>query len=351
MLNHRNASRTAWLLVAAACATATAGVSARAGDWGTKAAYARADALAGSTRDTVFKARVRPEWTADGRRLWYRNDLAEGGREYVAVNAENGERRPAFDHGKLAEDLGKAAGKPLDPAKLLLDRFAIGDDGVATFAFEGKPYRLEPSGELKDDPAPPAEKPAEAGPDGDRRRRWPRPGEGTREAPRGEDSPDGKFAVVARDHNLILRTKADGREVRLSFEGSDVDSYDPRVFWSPDSKRFVALRTRKGSGHKVHMVASSPKDQVQPRLVTHDYLKPGDQVDVSKPHLFDVEAGKEIPIDPELAPNPWSVEGFAWNADSSRFSFLYNQRGHQVMRLIAVDSTSASRWCAGGRRR
>lgn len=343
MPDHRIARRTAWLL-AAACIPAGTGPApnARAGDEGSKAAYARADGLSASTRDTVFKARIRPEWSADGRRLWYRNDLAEGGREYVAVDAEKGERRPAFDHGKLAEALGKAAGKPLDPAKLALDRFAIGDDGVATFAFEGKAYRLEPSGELKEDPAPPAEKPAEAGREGERRRRGPRPDEGTRESPRGEDSPDGKFTVAARDHNLMLREKAGGREVRLSSDGSDVDAYDPRVYWSPDSKRFVALRTRKGSDHKVHMVASSPKDQTQPRLVTHDYLKPGDQVDVAKPHLFDVEAGKEIPINPDLAPNPWSVEGFVWDADSSRFSFLYNQRGHQVMRLIAVEAKTGA---------
>jgi len=339
---HPNTSRVAWLLVVGLAPWPFA--PARAGDEGSKAAYARADGLYESTRDTVFRASVRPEWSGDGRRLWYRNDLADGVKEYILVDVTKGERKPAFDHARLAEALAKAAGKPVDATKLALDRLAFAEDGATTFAFEGKSYRFEPSGELKEEPAPPADRPASGGPDGDRRRRRPRPDEGTKESPRGEDSPDGKLSILVRDHNLILREKDGGRETPMSFEGSDVDAYEPRVYWSPDSKRFVALRTRKGSDRKVSMVASSPKDQLQPKLITHDYMKPGDQVPVSKPHLFDVEARKEVPIDPDLAPNPWSVEGFAWDADSSRFSFLYNQRGHQVMKLIAVDAkTGAAR--------
>ncbi len=313
----------------------------QAGDEGSKAAYARAEGLRESTRNTVFRDSVHPQWLADGRRFWYRNDLADDAREYVLVDAEKAEREPAFDHAKLAEALGKAAGKDLDPSKLALDRFAVADDGAATFAFDGKSYRFDPSGELTEALAPDdASKPPQ--PERERRRR--NRDEGTRESPRGEGSPNGKLAVVVRDHDLVLREKEGGRETPISFEGSDVDSYQPGVFWSPDSKRFVALRRRKGSERKVHMVASSPKDQLQPRLVTHDYLKPGDQIDVLKPHLFDVETRKEIPIDPDLAPNPWSVDGFVWNSDSSRFSFLYNQRGHQVMRMVSVDAeTGATR--------
>ncbi|WP_337173445.1 prolyl oligopeptidase family serine peptidase [Paludisphaera sp.] len=313
---------------------------ARADDGGSKAAYARADGLHESTRDTVFRSSARPQWIADGPRFWYRNDLAEGGREYILVDPAKGERRPAFDHAALADALRTATSKPIDAAKLTLERLDIADEGAASFAFEGKFYRFDPSGELKEIPTPAEESPTESR-TGRGRGRWrPDVGHETRQSPRGEDSPDGKLAVVVRDHNLILREKDGGRETRVSFEGSDVDAYEPGVFWSPDSRRFVALRRRSGSDHKVHMVASSPRDQLQPKLITHDYLKPGDQIPVSKPHLFDVETREEIPIDPDLAPNPWSVERFAWAADSSGFSFLYNQRGHQVMRLIAVDATT-----------
>src|SRR5947199_321126 len=70
---------------------------------GTRDDYARPDALRGRTSDKVFKARVEPHWDAGGARFWYRNDLAGGAREFVAVDAAKGSRRPAFDHDALAK--------------------------------------------------------------------------------------------------------------------------------------------------------------------------------------------------------------------------------------------------------
>ena len=124
----------------------------------------------------------------------------------------------------------------------------------------------------------------------------------------------------------------------MSYEGAETDAYEPRVFWSPDSKKLVALRTARGDHHVVNLVQSSPSDQLQPKLVSYDYLKPGDRIPVSRPHLFDVATRKEIPIDGDLFPNPWSIEEIRWSPDSRRFTFLYNQRGHQVLRLVAVDA-------------
>src|SRR5688500_5939524 len=69
---------------------------------GTKADYERADRLGGMVRDKVFKARVTPHWLEGNSRFWYRNDLAEGKREFVLVDAEKGTREAAFDHVKLA---------------------------------------------------------------------------------------------------------------------------------------------------------------------------------------------------------------------------------------------------------
>ena len=51
-------------------------------------------------------------------------------------------------------------------------------------------------------------------------------------------------------------------------------------------------------------------------------------------------AKREIPIDDSLFPNPWSIEDVRWVPDSSRFTFLYNQRGHQVLRIIGVDAAT-----------
>ena len=51
------------------------------------------------------------------------------------------------------------------------------------------------------------------------------------------------------------------------------------------------------------MVESSPKDQLQPALLSYPYLKAGDEIPVSKPHLFDVTAGIEVPVSDDAVPH------------------------------------------------
>ena len=152
------------------------------------------------------------------------------------------------------------------------------------------------------------------------------------------ESPDGKWTVVGRDNNLYLRGVGSGDEFPLTEGGTADDAYSPDVYWSPDSKRLVAIRTKRVEERKINLIESSPRDQVQPKLITIDYAKPGDPLPVRRPHLFDVESRREIAVSDELFSSPYSLDGFRWTADSSRFTFLYNQRGHQVLRLMAVDA-------------
>jgi dipeptidyl-peptidase-4 len=191
--------------------------------------------------------------------------------------------------------------------------------------------------------------------EGRRRRAGPPP-----PPPPGAGSPDGKWEAVVRGDNLFLRDSGTGAEERLTYDANPNDSYArnaefarginmefdtrdaetpaPEVFWSPDSKHLVAMRLKPGTQRRVYQVESSPDDQLQPKLQSYPYLKAGDQVPISKPHLFDVTAKKEIPVADTLYPNPWSIDDVRWSPDSSRFGFLYNQRGHQALRIIAVDA-------------
>jgi dipeptidyl aminopeptidase/acylaminoacyl peptidase len=158
--------------------------------------------------------------------------------------------------------------------------------------------------------------------------------------PRTGTSPDGRWRVFIKEHNVAVTNIESGQETWLSSGGTEEDGYSGRVDWSPDSKNVVVLRTKKGDDRKVYLIESSPADQVQPKLQSYEYLKPGDRVAVSKPHLFDVAGKREIPIDDSLFPNPWAVEEVRWVPDSSRFTFVYNQRGHQVLRIIGVDAAT-----------
>ncbi|MCC2668653.1 MAG: dap4 3, partial [Armatimonadetes bacterium] len=160
---------------------------------------------------------------------------------------------------------------------------------------------------------------------------------------RGGQSPDGKWLATVRESNVVLKELKSGEERPLTTDGTPDDAYAERdLLWSPDSRKLVALRTKKGQERKVHLVESSPKDQLQPKLLTLDYLKPGDVLAHPRPHLFDVDARKEISVPDELFPNPWSLTDLRWQPDSRRFTFLYNQRGHQVLRIVAVDAATGA---------
>ena len=183
-------------------------------------------------------------------------------------------------------------------------------------------------------------------------------------------SPDGRWAAFIRDYNVHLRKVvvpklafagvqiADPREASqqesfpLTFDGTKGNTYQverfdgenhfPQIIWSPDSRKLVAVRILDADERKIYIVESSPTDQLQPKLRSVVYAKPGDRLPVPRPHLFEVSTRREIPIRTDLFPEPWSIEGYLWSPDSSHFTFLYNERGHQVLRVIAVDAADGT---------
>ena len=302
----------------------------------------------------IYRDKVEANWFAGNSRFWYRLDLPGGRREFIMVDAEKGVRAPAFDHQRVAKALSDKLEKPVDPERLPFDRLRYSDDqksitlvGEQTWKFDIEQY-LPAEEKLEED------RKTEEPPEEVRRRRS---GRG-----RGARSPDEKWEVVVRGDNLFVKELSSGKERRFTHDGNPGHSYarsaqrarlvemrynerdeeqpEPEVYWAPDSSRFVAMRVRPGTDRTVYMVASSPDDQLQPKLESYPYAKPGDEIPIRKPHLFELESGREIKIEDALFSNPWSIGDLRWAKDSSRFTFLYNQRGHQVLRVVAVDATS-----------
>jgi dipeptidyl-peptidase-4 len=159
----------------------------------------------------------------------------------------------------------------------------------------------------------------------------------------GDTSPDGKWQAFIRDHNVFIRPlEGDGEPVRLSDDGTPAKRYGGPLVWSPDSRKLVAMHTPQVEVRRIHIVESSPADQLQPKLRTLDYNKPGDPIQQNKPRLFHVDEPRQIELDDALFDNPWSIRDLAWAPDSSEFSFSYNQRGHQVMRIVGIRADSGS---------
>ena len=106
--------------------------------------------------------------------------------------------------------------------------------------------------------------------------------------------------------NSYARNEQVNRGIEMQYDLGDPVTPEPEVFWSPDSKHLVAMRHQPGTDRRVYLVESSPEDQLQPKLDSYPYLKPGDNVPISKPHLFDVDSKKEIPVSDALFANPLS---------------------------------------------
>src|SRR5262249_52173107 len=78
-----------------------------------------------------------------------------------------------------------------------------------------------------------------------------------------------------------------------------------------------------------------------PKYFTMDYAKPGDALDAPQPVLFHIDSKKQFVIDNTLFPNPYQLSRIEWRKDNRAFTFEYNQRGHQIYRVIEVDAATA----------
>ena len=336
---------------------------------GTKADYERFDKIGGITGGKVFRTRVEANWLAGTKCFWYRNELGQGRKDFVFVDAAIGKRKAAFDHERLAKDLAKVTGKAFEAHKLPFDAIkykkADGDEKgfleeAVYFQAVGKSWKinLKDHSLTEDTPRKGRKVSALRGIPGPRHEASKlvfsqSPESGVKATLPHEKSADPelqfpqspkeeKLEAFIKDHNVWLRLGKGGEEVALTTDGEEGDGYQGNFQWSPDRKKLIGFRHKKAQERIVHFVESSPKDQLQPKLHSNRYLKPGDQIAQTKPHLFDIVGKKEVPLDETLFANPWNIGSYRWEKDSSRFTFYYNQRGHDVVRIVAIDAESGA---------
>jgi dipeptidyl aminopeptidase/acylaminoacyl peptidase len=323
-------------------------------------AYKRAEELFAQTKGKVFKAALTPHWLDSSTRLWYRNDLRGGTREFVLVDAEAGKRRPAFDHQKLAAALSKAAGKAYQADRLPFDsidftpgakavRFRAGDVGwqCDLTSYECRPDKQgmpeeTPQEESDVAGADVSEDPPWDAPDGDP----PTAAAGQKDKggfkkgggsfPRGKaTSPDGRWTALVKDHNVYLADK-DGRDTPLTTVGTAGNPFVSLV-WAPDSGSLVMFRTQPGDRKEVYMIETCPPDQLPARLHKHPYPRPGDRFDLHEIYVSDLETRKPIKADIERI-DYGRVPRLRWRRDGKAFTFEKIDRGHQRFRIVEVDA-------------
>jgi dipeptidyl aminopeptidase/acylaminoacyl peptidase len=334
----------------------------------TRADYERAAALRRQYDGLALNVVDRSNWIGKTDRFWYRKSV-KGGYEFVVVDAEALTKKPAFDHEKLAVSLSAATGKKYTAITLpILGLTFVDNEQAIEFVADASRWRCgltdyncqnrgpAPTGPpFAPPPNPEEEPPAEYGNDvldgmvdlsppaqqGTRAQSQQFPPRTQDQEPRAKISPDGKWEAFIENYNVFVRAKGQKEGSPLSFDGSEGDYYTlSSINWSPDSRHLVAYCVRPGYKRQVHYVESSPIDQLQPKSSTREYAKPGDTLDIAQPVLFDLESRKTSMIDNALFANPFSLSNPVWRKDSRAFTFEYNQRGHQIYRVIEVDAAT-----------
>ena len=297
--------------------------------------YERAASLRDRLQPLALNVVESSGWIGKTHRFWYKKSV-EGGSYFFVVDADTRKKKAAFDHNKLAAGLADVLGEKVKANDLPLRIIAFSEDeksiefivGTFKYSCDLKTYTCKKVG--------PADRWRRGG--FDMWQRGPAPRAASEET---KASPDGKREAFIKNYNVAVRFKETGEEFFLSHDGSEGNYYTfSSIAWSPDSKKIAAFRLSRGYHRIVHYVESSPSDQLQPKHHEMEYAKPGDALDIEQPVLFLIDQKKAVFVDHSLFPNPYEMSEPAWRKDSRAFTFEYNQRGHQVYRIIEVDGTT-----------
>lgn len=189
---------------------------------------------------------------------------------YVSADCEKGTVKPLFDHNKLAAQMSKKFGCQADPSALGLEITGVTEDGVS-FRRDDVIYTFA-NGRLKRAKL-------------QYKRDW-------------AVSPDGRYAIIRKNHDIYQKNMSTGKTVRLTRDGSLHNGYGERyegdadylsdadmglvrpagVTFSPDCRRYLVNRLdqrTEGDRYVIrNVVGDTPKPPV---LYTFKWSTPPDK--------------------------------------------------------------------------
>lgn len=188
-------------------------------------------------------------------------------REILFLDLATRRARTVIAEAALAGLLSSAAGKPVVPAELHLEdpEYDL-TAGTLSFGAFDKRWTLKSDGILA---------------------------EAAKGSSKGDDatSPDGRFRIIAEDHNLVAIELKTGRKVALTTDGTRDRPYgrgiaelseilkqgteDPvlpvSIRWSPDSKRILTWRLDTTGVQRLTMTQETPPGAFYPRSFSYIY--------------------------------------------------------------------------------
>ncbi len=316
----------------------------------------------------VLNENVAPHWLPDGQSFWYQRQTADGKGEFVLIQTGDAQRKTAATRGALdlpplpsrrssKDGVWTTGFSPKDTLPLKVTFVNQWKEKLELFWFD--PYgkriskgTLQTGEKVTKDTAKDARwwfedtqtKKAVAimviNEDGEEIIIDGKPPTAAKVPVKGL-SPDKRWVVSFKGNRVFLLDQKTQQKVEIECQLPAKAAFMGSVSWSPDSQSFMVPGVVDVERRKLTIVESSPKDSVQPKLKVLDYFKAGDALPKAVPVLFRVSEKKGVVIHDELFPNPYATKSelrARWAPDGSEFYFDYNQRGHQLFRIIAVDA-------------
>jgi dipeptidyl-peptidase-4 len=285
-------------------------------------------------QDSVYGLDVSPRWIGESSDFWYRIQTREGKRFWI-VDPDKRQKKPAFDHDKLALALSEKTEKSYGAGELPFDSITFLDKDRKKIEFEAEKKIWVVDLETYDIASKDKEE---------------------REEKQEEVSPDGKFIAFAKDHNLFIRSTNTGGESQLSRSGkplyeyaSGLDWYNLiegeggqrppsfRAQWSPDSKKIFTQILDLRTARKMYLL-NSVGDGYRAKLYSYYRASPGDEnIAYLIPVIFDTEKKQEVVID--IPPIPHFLQhDFRWFGDSRRLYARVFDRGYKGVNIYEIDA-------------
>ena len=283
------------------------------------------------TENKVFRDCVQANWLPDGKTFWYRVQTAPGKSEFVLIDATNGSRKTAATLKELGLPEKEAAKTSTMKIELRRTRRTGESSGLKFINQLGEDvelYWINQEGEHT---------------------RYGGVRAGTE---REQHTFDGHVWLITSrtgEHLAVVEGASQAQTFIIDGKGiskakAEAAKKPERGFRSPDGSCVVFTEADKVERRKVTIVESTPNDSVQPKVKVIDYIKPGDQL--PKPQwVIEKSDGTKLRVTRDLYENPFTESGeldAVWAPDSSEFYFNYNQRGHQLYRILAVNAKTGA---------
>ena len=276
-------------------------------------------------------------WMPDGQSFWY----AEGQPDETVIHHADpvaGTSEPLLDNDRLREALAPVLGHEPPYQGLPFDAFTFVDDDDRLIRFEvtDRHFQLDLDSYAVT-PVPSAEVEA----DERARPRQVRPGftsgaPAVMEAP----SPDGRWLLTERDHDLWVRSSFDGREQPVIEDGEEDYAWSVEgAMWSPDGARAVVQKVDQRHMARVpvvHWLKQTEEVEWTP------YAKAGNPMPREELHIVDVAGRRAVQVD--VGDEEQLLSPVGWLPDGSEYLFLRMLRTYQTLHLVAADpATGATR--------